>query len=284
MVQNNDSDDILYTLTQIFINPDCILYRPGSRRVCADSVSLAGDSLGGVTAMIELNNLVVGYQGKGLTEPVSGCFDQGSLTAIMGENGTGKSTLLKTICGMLSPVSGHVSFRQNTQTDMSWLPQQADIDRSFPINVFDVVSMGCWPRRSMMAALRRQDIARVEAALETTGISDLANYSVNQLSGGQFQRMLFARLLVQDAPVMLMDEPFTGIDAQTQEMLIALIGQLHQAGKTIIAVLHNPEMVHTFFPQTLVINHRCFHWGETGDVLSRCGLFQPQAGLSLRFG
>ncbi|SHO57025.1 putative siderophore transport system ATP-binding protein YusV [Vibrio quintilis] len=234
--------------------------------------------------MINLNNLVVGYQGKGLTEPVSGSFEQGSLTAIMGENGTGKSTLLKTICGLLAPVSGHVSFHQNVQAEMSWLPQQADIDRSFPISVFDVVSMGCWPGRRMISALTRADTERINAALDTTGIRDLADYSVNRLSGGQFQRMLFARLLVQDAPVMLMDEPFTGIDAQTQEMLIALIGQLHRAGKTIITVLHNPEMVHTFFPQTLVINHSCFHWGKTSEVLSQCGLFHPQSGVSLRFG
>lgn len=83
----------------------------------------------------------------------------------------------------------------------------------------------------MISALTRADTERINAALDTTGIRDLADYSVNRLSGGQFQRMLFARLLVQDAPVMLMDEPFTGIDAQTQEMLIALIGQLHRAGK-----------------------------------------------------
>ncbi|MDC0612448.1 ABC transporter ATP-binding protein [Vibrio sp.] len=232
--------------------------------------------------MIHLHNLVVGYQGYGLAEPINGGFKRGSLTAIMGENGAGKSTLLKTICGIQPAVSGSVSI--NKAVSLSWLPQQADIDRSFPINVFDVVAMGCWPRKSMMDSLRDADIAKIYAALDEVGIRDLVNFSVNQLSGGQFQRMLFARLLVQDADVMMMDEPFTGIDSQTQDVLIKLMCNLHQSGKTVIAVLHNPEMVADFFPDTLAINNACIHWGETHDVMASCKLFHRQDRMAVRFG
>jgi len=238
--------------------------------------------LGGAIAMIYLDNLVVGYQGEGLIQPISGHFEQGSLTAIMGENGTGKSTLLKTISGLQVPVMGHLRFNEKIQDNMSWLPQQNDIDRSFPIHVFDVVAMGCWPRVTVTSTLIKSDTDRIYAALDEVGICDLANFSINKLSGGQFQRMLFARLLVQDAPIMLMDEPFTGIDVNTQDVLIKLICKLHQTGKTIITVLHNPEMVSSFFPQTLIINNHCFHWGETHDVLSHCDLFNLPSSMSLR--
>lgn len=252
--------------------------------MCIAGFPVGGNLLGGASTMIYLKELVVGYQGQGLMQPISGRFLPGSLTAIMGENGAGKSTLLKTVCGLQPPVSGSVLFQGTSLNEMSWLPQQADIDRSFPIRVFDVVSMGCWPERAMLSALRHEDVERVHAALNKVGISHLASFSVDQLSGGQFQRMLFARMLVQDSPVMLMDEPFTGIDSKTQETLIQLIGELHQQGKTIITVLHNSEMVSTFFPQTLVVNCHCSHWGETQDVLSRCQLFTQRPEIGLRFG
>ncbi|MCE0495839.1 metal ABC transporter ATP-binding protein [Vibrio salinus] len=231
--------------------------------------------------MIKLRNLVVGYLGQGLAEPVTGSFSEGSLTAIMGENGTGKSTLLKTICGIQPAIGGDVEIKQCAR--MSWLPQQAEIDRSFPITVFDVVAMGCWPDNGIISSLKSKDIDNIYSALDEVGITDLVDYNVSQLSGGQFQRMLFARLLVQNAEIMLMDEPFTGIDSQTQNTLIRLICQLHERGKTIIAVLHNPEMVTDFFPETLAINNSCIHWGNTHEVMSQCQLFHQQGHIA-RFG
>jgi len=245
-----------------------------------------GDNLlGSSIAMIYLNNLVIGYQGKRLTQPISGQFEEGSLTAVMGENGTGKSTLLKTLCGLQPALSGRVLFKEDAQSKMAWLPQQADIDKGFPINVFDVVAMGCWPERRITFSLQHHDMDRIYAALNAVGIENLANVSISQLSGGQFQRMLFARLLVQNASIMLMDEPFTGIDSQTQDMLMALICQLSHEGKTMIAVLHNPNLVSDFFPQTLMINNTCTHWGKTPEVFTECQLFnQPQSHRRVRFG
>ncbi|MBF9002252.1 MULTISPECIES: metal ABC transporter ATP-binding protein [Vibrio] len=234
--------------------------------------------------MIKLENVTVGYQGERLTHPISGSFAQGSLTAIMGANGAGKSTLLKTLCGLLPALSGQIEFSQPRKMALSWLPQQSDIDRSFPITVFDVVAMGCWPNTGILRSIKRNDVERIYAAMEQVGIANLANYTVSQLSGGQFQRMLFARLLVQDTAIMFMDEPFAGIDSQTQEALLSLICQLHQQGKTIVTVLHNPTIVEAYFPQTLLINQQCVHWGETKQVLASCSLYDSPMKMALNFG
>ena len=234
--------------------------------------------------MITLHNLTVGYQGKPLIKPISGQFESGSLTAIMGANGTGKSTLLKTLCGLLPPIAGDLALSRPRKKLLSWLPQQSDIDRTFPITVSDVVAMGCWPHKGILSSIKRDDMAKIANAMEHVGIIDLANYTINQLSGGQFQRMLFARLLVQDSPVMMMDEPFTGIDSQTQETLLNLICELHQQGKTIITVLHNPSIVESYFPQTLLINEQCSHWGNTQDVLNSCEIYNQSVRMELSFG
>ncbi len=215
--------------------------------------------------MIALNNLQIGYQGQPIMAPVNGCFSNGSMTAIVGENGTGKSTLLKTICGFLPAIAGTVTC----DCDISWLPQQSEIDPSFPITVYDVVAMGCWPKRSFITRLASDSVDKIYIALQQTGIEHLAKRTVNQLSGGQFQRMLFARLLVQNAPAFLMDEPFTGIDAQTCQVLLQLMHQLHAQGKTIIAVLHSMQMVQEHFPRTLMLKNSQWHWDNTERLLSR---------------
>ncbi len=217
--------------------------------------------------MIQLNNLVVGYQGKALTPPISGRFEAGSLTAILGENGVGKSTLLKTLAQIHAPISGELNYAKPCHELLSWLPQHADIDRSFPIRVFDVAAMGCWPNTGLLGALSDEQFKRVDEALYQTGIASLAHKTIDTLSGGQFQRMLFARLLVQDTPVMMMDEPFVGIDSQTRAALMELITGLNQAGKTIITVLHHIEVVEAFFPKLLLMKNNQVLWGDTQTVL-----------------
>ncbi|WP_261816919.1 metal ABC transporter ATP-binding protein [Vibrio gallicus] len=197
--------------------------------------------------MISVTNLVVGYQNNPIPYTISGDIKKGDLTAIIGPNGVGKTTLLKTLCSLIPSISGEIDWKNECQRDIAWLPQHSNIDRDFPINVFEVVSMGCWPRKSIMGRLSKKDIARVYFALEQTGITDLAKKSISLLSGGQFQRMLFARMLVQDASIMLMDEPFTGIDQETQKILLQLIVELHQQGKTIAAVLHDKDLVDHYF-------------------------------------
>ncbi|TKI07925.1 ABC transporter ATP-binding protein [Martelella alba] len=219
--------------------------------------------------MITLDNLVMGYRGLRVGLPVSGTFQSGSLTAIIGANGTGKSTLLKTIAGLLPPVAGRVLFADGRRPRIAYLPQQAEMDRQFPVNVIEVVAMGCWPRTGLLRRIGPRDQRRVLRALERVGLSSLANRSIEALSGGQFQRMLFARLLVQEAPLVLLDEPFTGIDIQTCDLLLAVIEQLHRDGRTVLVVLHDHQQVARHFPETLLLSPECPVWGNSADVLSR---------------
>nr|WP_213991885.1 ABC transporter ATP-binding protein [Sodalis sp. dw_96] len=219
--------------------------------------------------MITLSNLILGYQGLRIAAPISGTFQTGSLTAIIGANGTGKSTLLKTIAGLLPPVGGHLAFASEPRPRIAYLPQQSELDRQFPVNVFDVVSMGCWPATGLLRRIGGADKAIIRQALERVGLDSMPGRSIDALSGGQFQRMLFARLLVQQAPLVLLDEPFTGIDRQTCDLLLEVIAQLHRAGQTIIVVLHDHGQVARHFPQTLLLTPEQNRWGPSADILSR---------------
>ncbi|MDU6536613.1 metal ABC transporter ATP-binding protein [Mixta calida] len=217
--------------------------------------------------MIKLNNLVTGYRGRALSQPLNGQFTPGSLTAIMGANGVGKSTLLKTLAGLLPAVSGTVRYAQR-KPQIAWLPQQSDIDHQFPLRVGDVVAMGSWPSTGMLRGMGRTMRKRIDDALMQVGLIHLAGRAISQLSGGQFQRMLFARMLVQDADILLLDEPFTGIDSQTRALLLQMIDALHREGKTIITVLHSQSVVERHFPQLLFLHEGHYHWGNTAEVLT----------------
>lgn len=219
--------------------------------------------------MITLQNLIMGYQGHSICRPVSGTFRAGSLTAIIGANGTGKSTLLKTIAGLLPPIDGRITFTDGVRPRIAYLPQQSEMDRQFPVNLFEVVAMGCWPGTGLLRRIGRADRLRIREALERVGLTAIASRSIEALSGGQFQRMLFARLLVQEAPLILLDEPFTGIDSQTCDLLMEVIKQLHEAGRTILVVLHDHQQVARHFPETLLLSPEFNVWGSSADVLSR---------------
>ncbi|GAD89199.1 MULTISPECIES: metal ABC transporter ATP-binding protein [Vibrio] len=211
--------------------------------------------MGDLSSMIHFNDLVIGYQNKAVCHSISGQVKLGSLSAIVGPNGVGKSTLLKTLCGLIPAISGSTSLENIDKKGIAWLPQKSNIDQDFPINVFEVVSMGCWPRKSIFRRLSKKDMQNVDWALEQVGITELKKTSINRLSGGQFQRMLFARLLVQDAPIMLMDEPFAGIDEDTQMLILNLILELHRKGKTIVAVLHDISMVESYFTDIIRLSN-----------------------------
>ncbi|CUX96798.1 metal ABC transporter ATP-binding protein [Candidatus Doolittlea endobia] len=206
------------------------------------------------STMITLQALVTGYQGRGMSVPLDGRFDNGSMTAIVGDNGAGKSTLLKTLAGLLPPVQGSLAFSSAGRPRISYLPQQAIMDRQFPLTVFDVVAMGCWPVSGLLHRITQVGQATIWQALTRVGLETLAHRVISTLSGGQFQRMLFARLLVQGSPLILLDEPFSGIDKPTCSLLMTIIGQLHRQGRTIIVVLHDNRLVEKHFPQTLVLS------------------------------
>jgi len=201
---------------------------------------------------VRFSDLTLGYRGKPALTRINGCLHNGSLTAVIGPNGSGKSTLLKGIAGILKPLSGHCRVAAGERT--AWLPQIAELDRHFPASVRDLVSLGLWPARGLLRHHRAEDRQRVAAALVQVGLEGFENRPLGELSGGQFQRALFARVIVQDASLILLDEPFNAVDSATTRDMLALIHAWHQQRRTVAVVIHDPALVSRHFPQTLRLN------------------------------
>lgn len=218
--------------------------------------------------LIALKNISHKYGSIFSVIDISYHFKIGSLTAIFGPNGGGKSTLLKLIAGLLSPNKGSISSTIRPSSRLGYLAQTKDIDRTFPLHVEDVVAMGLWPRLGLFKGLSVQECPSVNNALEKVGLTGFNKRSLTELSGGQLQRVFFARLIVQEADVILLDEPFTGVDNQTTKDLITLIQNWHQTGKTIIAVLHDMPLIHHYFPDCLLISKKLIASGPSAEVLT----------------
>lgn len=192
---------------------------------------------------------------------------QGEFLAVVGPNGAGKSTLIKGIMGVLRPMTGSVRVTGAGRAGLAWLPQAAELDRSFPVSVLELAAMGAWRRVGGWRRIGDEELARCMHALETVGLADLAGHGVGTLSGGQMQRALFARMLVQDAPVLLLDEPFAAVDSHTADELMALLCGLHGQGRTVIAVLHDLDLVRDHFPECLLLSGSVVAWGDTATAL-----------------
>lgn len=195
-------------------------------------------------------------------------FLKGSLTAVFGPNGGGKSTFLKIISRLIKPNSGVIKTCIKHPSDLAYLAQCKDIDRTFPILVEDVVAMGLWSKIGIFRGLSQQDCPLVNDALNQVGLAGFNKRCLTELSGGQLQRLLFARLIAQQASIILLDEPFTGIDLQTTKDLLKLIQLWHAEGKTIIAVLHDIEIIRKFFPESILIARNLIAAGPTCEVLT----------------
>jgi zinc/manganese transport system ATP-binding protein len=225
-----------------------------------------GDPL--MSPALQFRDLTLGYDRHPAVHHLSGAIPAGALMAIVGPNGAGKSTLCKGIAGLLKPLAGRIERAGLKAADIAYLPQAAEIDRTFPINVFDMVSMGMWRRAGLFGGVGKQERARVETAIQAVGLSGFESRPIGSLSGGQMQRTLFARLLLQDARLILLDEPFTAIDAKTAADLFDLVRRWHAEERTVVAVLHDMELVRTGFPQTLLLAREPVAWGATADVLT----------------
>lgn len=221
-----------------------------------------------MNAPLNLQNLTLGYDRHPAVHHLTGELEAGSLTAVVGPNGAGKSTLFKGLVGLIKPLAGSIERNGVRPQDIAYLPQIADIDRSFPINVYDLVSMGLWRRRGLFGGIGRKDRAAIEGALSAVGLTGFERRAIGTLSGGQMQRMLFARLLLQDARVIVLDEPFNAVDARTSADLLALVRGWHAERRTVIAALHDFELVKTHFPKTLLLARELVAWGPTSDVLT----------------
>ena len=216
-------------------------------------------------APVALYNVTVAYAGRPVVHHVSGEFAPGSLTALVGPNGAGKSSLLRAIAGLHAPVEGRIDV---VPGQIALLPQQSGLDRSFPISCLDVVLFGLWNLAGAFGRVSQAERHRAGEALAAVGLSGFTARPVGSLSSGQFQRLLFARLLLQDAPVLLLDEPFTALDERTAADMLALLRLWHGEGRTIIAVLHDLDLVRREFPHTLLLARDCLAWGDTQTTLS----------------
>lgn len=225
--------------------------------------------------IVQLNDLTAGYGRHPAVHHMSGMFAKGAATAIVGPNGSGKSTLVKTIAGLLRPMSGTCAVARGTT--IAYLAQQSELDRGFPAEVRDVVAMGLWRTHGLLRRHRAADHARIADALHAVGMEGFARRPIDSLSGGQMQRALFARVLVQDADLILLDEPFNAIDEPTIRDLLALIDRWRAQGRTVITVVHDTELVRTHFPQTLLLARRAVAWGPTASTLTPENLRRARA-------
>ncbi|EXL09282.1 zinc ABC transporter ATP-binding protein AztA [Aquamicrobium defluvii] len=217
-------------------------------------------------ACITFRDLTLGYNSHPAVHHLSGTVRKGSLTAVVGANGSGKSTLMKGVVGMLKPMAGSVAVTPGTR--VAYLPQQSELDRTFPARVADLVSLGLWPKRGLLGRHTAQDRTAVSEALMAVGMEGFEQRPIDTLSGGQLQRALFARVLVQDAELILLDEPFNAIDARTLTDLIALIKRWHGENRTVMVVVHDLDLVRTHFPEALLLARSPVAWGETKATLA----------------
>ena len=221
-----------------------------------------------MNAALAFQNLALGYDRHRVVNRLEARIAEGSLTAVVGPNGAGKSTLLKGVVGALAPLEGRVAFGSLRREDLAYLPQQSDVDRTFPLSVVDLVAMGLWREIGPFGKLGSKRLARVDTAIAAVGLTGFENRPIGSLSGGQMQRTLFARLLLQDARLVLLDEPFTAIDAGTVADLLGVIRRWHGEGRTVLAVLHDHETVHAHFPDTLMLARELVAHGPTEQVLT----------------
>jgi zinc/manganese transport system ATP-binding protein len=217
---------------------------------------------------IEIHNLTLAYQGHPAVHHVTGCFLPGSLTAIVGPNGAGKSTLLGALSGQLQAAEGSIQFGRAQKCELAYLPQQSSIDREFPVRVLDVVLLGAWRELKSFNCVTAPMRIRATEALAAVGLVGFERRFIGELSVGQLQRVLFARLLMQDAPIILLDEPFNALDTRTADDLLQVVLNWHRQARTVIAVLHDMNMVLAHFPQTLLLAREVIAWGDSAQVLA----------------
>lgn len=214
---------------------------------------------------IVLRDVTVRYGRRLALDRVSGEFGSGSMTAVIGANGAGKSTLLAAIAGTVRLARG--TMDRPGPRRLAYLPQRASINAEYPLTVAEIIALGGWQE---IGAFRAPDAtlrARIADAATMVGLTGRLARRVGELSVGELQRALFARLILQDAAAILLDEPFAAVDAATTSLLLEQVARWHQEGRTIVAVLHDLDLVHARFPSTLVLARRCVAWGATDTAL-----------------
>lgn len=223
---------------------------------------------------VEVEDLTVAYDTKPVLWDIDLKIPQGKLLAVVGPNGAGKTTLIKTMLGLLTPVSGTVRFFDEKSTlrrqrkRIGYVPQSGSVDWDFPATVIDVVLMGCYGKLGWVRRPRKADRELAQQTLKKVGMQDYVSRQISQLSGGQQQRVFLARALVQQADIYFMDEPFKGVDAQTEKAIVLLLKELKEQGKTVVVVHHDLQTVIDYFDWVTLINLRVIASGPVESIFN----------------
>ena len=217
---------------------------------------------------VSVENLSVGYDRHPAVAGLTGVFKATSLTAVVGPNGSGKSTLLKALAGQQKPLAGRIDRGGLKPAEIAYLPQAHGLDLKFPLTLSDLVGFGFMGRRGLFGGFSRADRERLYGLMAQVGLEGLERRPIGSVSGGQLQRALFARVMAQDAKLVLLDEPFNGIDARAAEDLAQLMARWPEQGRTVIAVLHDLDLVRRLCPQSLVMARQAVAWGSTVEAIA----------------
>jgi manganese/zinc/iron transport system ATP- binding protein len=221
---------------------------------------------------LHVEDLTVTYGANPVLWDIDLDIPPGVMCAIVGPNGAGKSTLIKAALGLVRPVAGHVRFLGQPIGQMrgqiGYVPQRHSVDWDFPTTARDVVEMGLYRDLGWLRRPGKAEHARALAALAEVGMQDYADRQISQLSGGQQQRVFIARALVQDAPILILDEPMAGVDASTEAIIIALLKKLRDAGRTVIVVHHDLTTVQSYFDWLVMLNVRIIAQGPVAQTYS----------------
>ena len=221
-----------------------------------------------VAAVLELRNISLGYSDVKLFRHLSLDIEPGRCLAVLGANGTGKSSFVKMLLGLKAPMAGRIAWPKGRPAEIGYLAQMTEFDRRFPIRVRDLAAMGAWRGFGLRAGLGKCGHRRVEEALANAGVLDIADEALHTLSGGQLQRALFARVIMQDAPLILLDEPFAAVDQSTEAHLLKMIRRWRNEGRAVVMVLHDLSSVLDTCDAALLLGGGIAHHGPVREVLT----------------
>ena len=257
--------------------------RPNSSQPIASPVSpVATGAEHPADAPLSIHDVTVAYHRKPVLWDIDLDVPQGVLMGVVGPNGAGKSTLIKAAMALVPVASGQVRiygqpYRKQRRL-VGYVPQRESVDWDFPVSALDVVTMGTYGELGWLRPVGRRQRDRAMGALDRVGMADYAHRQISQLSGGQQQRVFLARALVQDARLYFMDEPFVGVDAATEQAIIAILRELRDAGRTLVVVHHDLQTVPEYFDHLVMLNMRIVATGPTREVFNEANLHKTYGG------
>jgi len=231
--------------------------------------------------ILDVQHLTVRYNGQAALEDITFHLHEGERVAVVGPNGAGKSTLFKVVSGVLSPTTGSVKIygsKPGVHVCIGYIPQRSQVDWNFPVSVADVVMMGRSAKLGPFNWPHKKDWEFVNHALETVDLSELSSRQIGQLSGGQQQRMFIARALAQEAELMVMDEPLTGLDTPSQEGILDLLDRLKKENVTVMVATHDLDQAESHFDRIMLLNHQMVSFGKPQSVMQTENLIKAYGG------